>query len=428
MILFLLLLNTLIVLSMGLFSILTNYRQFQVLLYFNFIQLFYLLYTPWFNYLSDDFSAFNVKLSEYDFQVGLLVLFTHLVFFYCGYIFNHKLKRNKNYRLKSNNFSNSEYKNKVSKVYVVFFIIIAINAAFGEISLYDILLGKSDTETLGFKGGSNWISSMADSLIMLMLMSHFYKSHKLLQILLFPLTIFLFLILGFRYRLLLIVFGFVFMFLKKHILKSAEVLKIFGFLLFAFYLFMFFSENRISFYSNKYDNLKYNVTEFNYGSIRDNAMGSIVDFAIIKSLNEDESNCDLGTSMFIYPFIMIIPASFFPDSEKPYPAPQINAIDKALNVPRSYGQACTFVGMSFYSFSIFGVVIFSFIFGLFASYLEFFKDNTLDFFFKLAYILASFQLYTRGYLGLFLLPLVFMLLPLLIVKYKIVWVSKNTRK
>ncbi len=425
MILLLLLLNTLIVLSMVLFSIVTNYRQFQVLLYYSFIQLFYLLYTPWYNYLSNDFTAFNVQLSQYDFQVGLLVLFTHLLFFYFGYILNHQLKHKSDTLLKLNNFSNSDYKLKVSRVYILFFIIIAINAAFGDISLYDILLGKSESETLGFKGGTNWISSMADSLIMLMLMSHFYKSPKLLRLILFPLTIFLFLILGFRYRLLLIVFGFVFIFLRNHVLRSAEVLKIFGYLLLAFYLFMFFSENRISFYSNKYDNLKYSVTEFNYDSIHDNAMGSIVDFAIIKSLSEDESNYDLGTSMFVYPLIMIIPSSFFPNSEKPYPAPQINAIDKALNVPRSYGQACTFVGMSFYSFSIFGVVIFSFIFGFFASYLEFYKDNFLDFFIKMAYLLASFQLYTRGYLGLFLLPLAFMLLPLLIIKYRIVLISKK---
>ena len=420
MILFLLLTNTLLITFIIILCVFNNYRKYQVLFYYAFIQSFYLLFTPWYNYLNGDFSAFNTQLSPFDFQLGLFILFLHLIFFYQGYFFFNYYRFKKRKFL--DNFSfDFEFKNKVSKTYIIFFIIIGINAAFGEVSFYDILLGKSDTETLGFKGGSNWISSMADSLLILMLMSHFYKSSKLLRLFLFPLTIFLFLILGFRYRLLLIIFGFVFIYLKRNFLKGKQVFKIFSLLLISFYLFMFFSENRISFYSNKLDNLTYNFVDFHYESIHDNALGSIVDFAMIKSLNEGKSNYDFGQSMFLYPIIMILPSSIFPNSEKPYPAPQITTIDKSLDVPRAYGQACTFIGMSFYAYSFFGVIILSFLFGCLASYLEFYNDTNFTFFFKLAFLLASFQLYTRGYLGLFLLPLAFMLLPLLILKYKIVF-------
>lgn len=420
MILLLLLINTLIIIFSVILCVVNNYRKYQVLFYYAFIQLFYLLYSPWYNFFNNDFSAFNTQLTQLDFQLGLFILFLHLIFFYQGYFFYnyYRFKRNK---LFTKNKFEFDFKNKVSKIYIIFFIIIAINAAFGEVSLYDILLGKSDTETLGFKGGTNWISSMADSLLLLMLMNHFYKTSKIIRLILFPLTIVLFLILGFRYRLLLIIFGFVFIYLKRHVLKLKQVIKVFFVLLISFYLFMFFSENRISFYSNKLDNLTYNFLDFHYESIHDNALGSIVDFAMIKSIKEGKSKHDFGESMFVYPVIMILPSSIFPNSEKPYPAPQITTIDKSLDVPRSYGQACTFIGMSFYAYSFYGVIIFSFLFGSFASFLEFYNDNNFTFFFKLAFLLASFQLYTRGYLGLFLLPLAFMLLPLLLMKYKLVF-------
>lgn len=422
MILFLLLSNTLLITFIIILCVFNNYRKYQVLLYYGFIQLFYLLYTPWYNFLNNDFSAFNTQLTHFDFQLGLFILFLHLIFFYQGYFYFNYFRFKKNKLISSNNEFN--FKNQVSKTYLIFFIIIAINAGFGEISLYDILLGKSDAETLGFKGGTNWISSMADSLLILMLMSHYYKSSKIIRLILFPLTIFLFLILGFRYRLLLVIFGLVFIYLQRNLLKTKQVIKVFSLLVISFYLFMFFSENRISFYSNKFDNLTYSFVDFHYESIHDNALGSIVDFAMIKSITEGNSKYDFGQTMFVYPIIMILPSSIFPNSEKPYPAPQITTIDKSLDVPRSYGQACTFVGMSFYSFSIFGVIIFSFLFGCLASYLEFYNDNNLTFFFKIAILLSSFQLYTRGYFGLFLLPLAFMLLPLFILKYKLVFTKR----
>lgn len=422
MIFLLLFFNTAIILFLVVLCIFNNYRKYQVLFYFAFIQLFYLLFSPWYNYIHNDYSAFNIELTYSDFQLGLFILLIHLLFFYQGYFYYNYYRFKKKWSLSYNNYE-VDLKYNVTKLYVLFFILISINAAFGEVSLYDILLGKSDLQTLGFKGGSNWISSMADSLLILMLMSHYYKSSKIIKIILYPITIFLFLILGFRYRLLLLIFGFIFMYLKRNVLKTKKVLKIFSLLIIAFYMFMFFSENRISFYSNKYDNLTYNIIDFHYETIHDNALGSIVDFAMIKSIKEGNSKYDLGQSMFVYPIIMILPASIFPNSEKPYPAPQITTIDKSLDVPRTYGQACTFIGMSFYSYSFFGVIIFSFLFGCLASYLEFYNDNNSTFFFKLTILLSSFQLYTRGYLGLFLLPLFFMLIPLFILKYKFVFKS-----
>jgi hypothetical protein len=402
-------------------SLLNGYRNHHALLFYAFIQVFYLLVTPWVNYIDSDFYAFSTKLSYYDYAFGLLILFIHLFSFYSGYLIFHFSKSEDSNKQKNV----SMIEKSVTRVYVALFIIIAINAAMGDISLYDILLGKEEGETLGFKGGSNWISSMADSLIILMCMSHYFGSPYLFRCVIYPLTIFLFLILGFRYRLLLVFFAFTFSYLKKNIIRLNKVLKVLAVLIFSFYLFFFFSENRINFYSNTYSNLKYSPLEFNYRSINENTLGSIVDFALIKSLQNGNVEYDLGESMFLYPIIMILPSSFFQNGEKPYPAPQIMAIDNALNVPRSYGQACTFIGMSYFAFSWIGVIGLSFLFGILASFLEFTNNNDKDFFFKLAILLASFQLYTRGYLGLFLLPLVYMLLAVYLVRYKIVFSKAN---
>lgn len=416
MILVLLILISFLVILAVTLSILDNYRKHIVLFFYCFIQGFYLIFAPWMNYAFDDFEAFNVKLSEFDFTLGLVALLLHLLFFYFGYLISYTINGKKVFSAISRD--SIDHKNITMAIYIFLFLLIGINAVMGEISLFDILAGKEDTATLGFKGGTNWISSMADSLILLMIMTTHYRAPFIFKVIFYPLTIFLFLILGFRYRFLLIIFGFVFLFLRKNYLKVKTVFRVLTLLIFAFYTFMFFSENRIQFYTGKYDDLKYNFTEFEYGSIHHNALGSIVDFALQKSFREDKNRYDFGVSMFVYPLIMVAPSSFFEGGEKPYPAPQIENIDAALEVPRSYGQACTFVGMSFNAYSWVGVILLSFIFGFQAFKLEFVNSSGLDLFYKLAVILSTFQLYTRGYLGLFLLPLSFMLLPLLIIKSK----------
>jgi len=181
---------------------------------------------------------------------------------------------------------------------------------------------------------------------------------------------------------------------------------------------MVISENRSNFYTNKYDNIVLNPLTFDYESIYNNSLGSIVDFTLYKNLNNGTIVYDYGESMFVYPIIMFLPSSLFNNNEKPYPAPQIKNIDDALNVPRSYGQACTFIGMTYNAFSVYGVIFFSTILGLFTSKLEYNNSKGPNLFIKIATILSLFQLYTRGYLGLFLLPLFFMYLPIFLMKLK----------
>jgi hypothetical protein len=397
-------------------AVLGGIKKHLALVFFGFIQLFYLLFTPFVKYLNDDYFAFNVLLGEDDFFFGLLILGIHLVFFYTGY-FTLQLSSSKaSVGVRRLELS----KNRIMVISILFMLIIGINSAFGEVSLIDILIGKEeDVVTLGFKGGSNWFSNLADSLIILVCMYYFVRTPKFFNVFAISFTICLFLILGFRYRFLLLFFGFFLMYLKKTRLTKIFLFKALTIGFFSFYTFMFISENRINFYTNNLSNLNYSLSNFDYSSIGENTMGTIVDFALIRSCRNESVVYDFGESMFVYPFIMIMPSSFFHNGEKPYPAPQINAIDKALNVPRSYGQACTFVGMSYYAFSWFGVVVFSFLFGMLANSIEFKSDYSNLSFKKLSILLASFQLYTRGYLGLFLLPLSFMLIAIFLVELKL---------
>lgn len=423
MVLFFLLFNTLIV-STALFIIfLRNYRNHISLLYVIFIQIFYLLFTPWYNYLDNDYFVFNTRLSIYDYSLGLFILSLHLVFFYLGYLIFELKKNHKFLKSLQNQGVNYNNSSKVTKFYLLLLLILTVNAISGEISLYDILVGKEETATLGFKGATNYISSFADSLIILFLMSIYFKSKKVFNIIFMIITVILFLILGFRYRLLLLSFGLIFIYIKSNLNSGRNIIKLGLLGFFFFIIFMFFSENRINFYSQNYNDIVYNPFDFNYSSIRDNTQGSLVDFAIYKYLGDDNTNHDLGETMFIYPIIMVTPSSFFKNSEKPYPAPQINAIDNALGVPRSYGQACTFIGMSFFSFSYFGVIFFSFLFGTCISFWEIHYANNLKLFIKISFLLASFQLYTRGYFGLFLLPLVYMLISVLFIKYRLSFIK-----
>lgn len=421
MILLLLILNTLLIITALFYIFRTGFKKHISLIYIVIIQVFYLMFTPWYNYLDNDYFAFNTYLSYSDYTLGLFILFIHFIFFYFGYLL-YELIKNKSIS-NSSIYIDHEVRfhlgSKVSKVYFLLISILAFNAISGEISLYDILIGKEESETLGFKGATNYISSFADSLIILFLMSIYFKSKKIYNIIFLTLTVILFLILGFRYRLLLLAFGLMFIYTKTNLNYGSKLVKIalMGFIF--FFIFMFFSENRINFYSQNFSKIVYNPIEFNYSSIRDNTQGSLVDFAIYKYLGENKTSYDFGESMFIYPLIMVTPSSFFKNSEKPYPAPQVNAIDDALGVPRSYGQACTFLGMSFFSFSYIGIIIFSFIFGICISAWEIHKANNFSLFIKLSFLLASFQLYTRGYLGLFLLPLVYMLISVYLIKYKI---------
>jgi hypothetical protein len=388
-------------------SLIKGVQNYIFLFFFSFVQFFYLIYAPTINIFKDDYFAFESYIGERGYITGLILLNIHLILFSISY-----------YLTSINKTSIHLGKFNVGHLRVLcisLLILFVINSFFGEISLYQILVGVEIGSTLGFQGASYWFSMLADSLITINILLILLDKSALFKVFSVLTSLIIFLILGFRYRFILFGFGIILYLIKFRKVRVSTLAICSSFL---FVTFMFFSENRVPFYTGKYEQINFNPLEFDYDNIYYNAQGSIVDFAIENSIIDGKQNVDLGETIFLYPFITIMPASFFKDGLKPYPAPQMLAIDKALNVPREYGQAVSFLGMSFYGFSFFGLFLFSIILGFIVKKME--TRTTSDsvyFISKLVVVLALFQLYTRGYFSQFLMHLFYLYLPFLLLKY-----------
>lgn len=407
MVIFFLILSYFLIIGNFMFSIIKGVQKYIFLLFFSFVQLFYLVYAPTVNILNEDYFAFESYIGERGYLIGLIILDIHILLFTASY---HLTKRK--FRVNDlNRIKNS----RIRILFLIVVVLFIINSFLGEISLYQILIGIEFGSTLGFQGATYWFSMLADSLITLNILLIIYDKNSFLKFLGVITSLTIFLILGFRYRFILFGFGIILYLLKMGKIQVAK-LAIYSILFFG--IFMFFSENRVPFYTSKYEQISFNPLEYNYDNIYYNAQGSIVDFAIENSIINSKQDIDYGKTILVYPFITILPASFFKDMEKPYPAPQMLAIDAALNVPREYGQAVSLIGMSFYGFSFIGLFFFSVLFGFFVKRLETSDStNVISFVSSLVIIMAFFQLYTRGYFSQFLMHLFYLYLPLYILKF-----------
>jgi hypothetical protein len=387
-------------------SLIKGVRNYIFLFFFSFVQLFYLVYAPTINIFNKNYFAFESYIGERGYLIGLIILDIHILLFTTSY---HLTKR-KIYQVDLNKIKQS----LIRFLFILVVVLFVINSFVSEVSLYQILIGIEFGSTLGFQGATYWFSMLADSLITLNILLIIYDRNSIFKFLGVITSLAIFLILGFRYRFILFGFGIILYLLKIGKIRISK-LAIYSFVFFG--VFMFFSENRIPFYTGKYEQINYNPLSFDYDNIYYNAQGSIVDFAIENSIINNKQDIDYGKTIFIYPFITILPASFFKDMEKPYPAPQMLAIDTALNVPREYGQAVSLIGMSFYGFSFIGLFFFSVLFGFFVKRFETSdSNNVISFVSSLVIVLAFFQLYTRGYFSQFLMHLFYLYLPLYILK------------
>jgi hypothetical protein len=142
----------------------------------------------------------------------------------------------------------------------------------------------------------------------------------------------------------------------------------------------------------------------------------MVDFALYKAHDDELINIDYGQTMIGIIFVRIIPASFFPNGQKPYPPPQLISIDKALDVPRENGAASTAIGALFLAFYYPGIYIGGFCLGLIVGASQR-MINGMDVFkplFGIAIMLALFQWLTRGYLPQTIDHLVYLVFPIFI--------------
>lgn len=373
------------------------------------VQIIYLIITPLHNFIISDFYSVNKYIKD-AYPFGFLILFIHLLLFVITYYF---------FKFRKFNFPKNKYsisRKRIFIIFSIFFIIIFLNTLSSGINLIDILRGKDIGSTLGLKGTSYFLQNFADSLITLLVASFIVKINKFSLYFIITLSLFLFLVLGFRYRIILSIFAILIYLFFINKFRIYDYLKILILFFSTFYLIFFITTNRSSFFTQNFTQINFNPLSFDYNVVYEQARGSVVDFAMYDALNKNEINYDFGNTMFVYIFIKLLPSHFFEFGEKPYPPPMLSDIDKSLSVNRDYGEACTILGAAYYSYSIIGVLLVSFILGYVISYL----DSTLyygDYYFlrNVMILMAIFQLITRGYFPQFVDHLVYMLFPLLFI-------------
>jgi oligosaccharide repeat unit polymerase len=376
------------------------------------IQIFYLFNTPFYRFLIDDYYAINVDVKDY-FPFGFTMILLHIILFN---IFYFSTKANFKSLKFINSCNNEMIKKVIYRLFIILYILIFINTLIGGVNLVDVILGRANTTTLGMPGATYYIQNFADSLITLLVAAYIFKVKKKHRIIMFILGFTLFIILGFRYRILLTVFAIVLYNIYKNGIKARLFLRYLTFSFIFFYSILFLTFNRVKLYSGFYNEITYDPSLFNYNIFFDQAKGSLVDFALYKALDNDVIESDRGETMFLYVFIKMIPAKFFPDDTKPYPPPFLPALDKAIDGSRDFGEASTILGSFYFAFSYFGIIFISILLGISVKRLTVYNNRPVSILFNLMIMMAIFQFYTRGYLPMFVDHLAYMLFPCFFIK------------
>ncbi len=393
-------LGILTVLSLGI-------KKHYFYLFVTAIQVVYLFNTPFHRFLIDDYIIVAENVRDY-FPFGFSMILLHVVIFNLFYFLT-----NANYRrLKFvNEVDEVKIRSRIFKLFAVLFTMIFLNTLAGGINLVDVVLGKSDTTTLGLPGATYYIQNFADSLITLLVAAYIFKVKRRHQILMFVLGMILFIILGFRYRILLTVFAIVLYHIYTKGIKARLFIRYTLFSIVFLYSLLFLTYNRVKLYSAQYDILTYEPSQFNYDIFFDQAKGSLVDFALYQALDKNVIESDKGETTFLYIFIKMTPAKFFPGGKKPYPPPFFPALDKAIGGSRDIGEAATMLGALYFAFSTFGIVLISVILGIVTKRMTVYGVRPLSFLLNVMIMMAIFQFYTRGYLPQFLDHLAYMVFP-----------------
>lgn len=376
------------------------------------IQIIYLFNTPFHRLLIEDFYAINVNVKDY-FPYGFLMILLHVLIFNIFYFLT---PANYKYVNVENITDVEKIRGMIFKLFIFLYALIFINTLIGGINLIDVVLGKVNTTTLGLPGATYYIQNFADSLITLLVAAYIFKVKKRNRIIMNILGFILFVILGFRYRILLTIFAIVLYIIYSRGIRATLFFRYLTFFLIFIYALLFLTYNRVKLYSGDYSELVYDANQFNYDVFFDQAKGSLVDFALYKALDTKVIESDHGKTMFLYIFIKMMPSSFFPDNKKPYPPPQLLAVDKAIEGSRDIGEASTMLGSFYYAFSLFGLILISVFLGVIVKRLTIHGIAPVSFLLNVMIMMAIFQFYTRGYFPQFIDHLAYMLFPLLFLR------------
>ena len=294
--------------------------------------------------------------------------------------------------------------------------------AIGGIDVKNIFLGDT-TLGLGAKGETYFLQNFADSLISIIILGYIYANKRSTLIVATIFSFFLFSLLGFRYRILLTLFGLSFSYLYFHKLKTKAIIVSTATALTFFYFIMLITENRGALIRKDYSSLEFNPGKFDYSNYFEQTRGSLADMTIYKVYDNPNKQVshDYGASMFAYIFVRMIPRTLYPDKDIFYPPPQNRIQYLAFDAwwGKVSGEAILSCASFYIAFGWFGVVFFHFIWGYFLKKI----GRKIDFSDKIQvmiYIviaLVTFQWITRAYLPQAVDHAVYLLIPVLIMRY-----------
>jgi oligosaccharide repeat unit polymerase len=378
----------------------------------------YLFITPVAYFIREYYVAFEMNVKDY-YGIGLFQILLHLFFYNLAYFFFIRKKK------KNNAFSEPKKRfeigviieKKIIILFLISYLAVFVNTLSVGINLIDVFTGKFGDPTMGLRGGSYYIQNLADSLIAFIVIAYYFKIKKRYFLIMLFFSLPLFLILGFRYRIILSFFGIILIYIYDKGLSFRAVIKYIFILLVALYSLLLLTHNRYAIYMQKYEDVTYDMNEFDYDVIFDQARGSLMDFAVYQYIDKNIDKIDYGETMVGYIFIKMVPSFFFKNETKPYPPPQFPIIDDAINGTRDNGEAVTSLGGSFIAFYYPGIYIMAFLLGYIIAKLQNrFEYNYLSMITGIIINLALFQWISRGYFPQEVDHLAYMLFPILLLK------------
>lgn len=301
-----------------------------------------------------------------------------------------------------------------------------------RMTLFFIILTAGIYIGSGFMDNSYliYVWSTLDCLITLIIALYIRKIERRQFFILTGLAVFIFSIYFFRYRIYLTMMGIgaVYVYHNPDIFRKIWKYAFIGLLM--FYVILFFTINRNVLAERSFDQIQYNVFNKEEGGSVQNifiqqASNLHADFTVLKYYFENsDAPHDYGETMFLYPFIRAVPASFFTNNTKPYPAPAMQLIIDAYGGDSRAAGAGRFVTnlFEFYiAFGLVGLILGMFIFGLVLRVLQdkWYWDRGYNSILQIAIMVSLFQYISRGYLPQYLNHITYLTAPVFI----LMWLS-----
>ena len=403
-----------------------------ILLLYTFITPFYFYSTGRSRIFGTDDVYSKVGKDILDFyQSGLLYYGLANLLFILGYIsFRFEpIKRINLYPISTENIK------KVALIlFFILFGLVLIDLLIAGINPLKLLTSSGSEETLfGAETTSNYLRNFADSIITILLFLFLFKLDKKIFVPILVVSLLLFSLMGFRYRIILTLMGLAFIqYWQYGISKKMLSSYLIGFLFFIYFIF-FITYNRFELVGGKFSDLVFDPTQFKYETFFEQTRGVLADFTIIKHYEQNPSaEYDYGQS-FAFTIIRILPRNIFGGFKDDAYSNIISfrQMNIAYELPVAWGtlgEACLHYGYFYMALGLPGLFILSFLLGyLISRFRKIANPQTiLGNMANIIFSLALFQYLTRGYFPQFIDHLVYLMIPILLIRYFIRKELKNS--